>query len=152
MSDEPRWVIWRKNLETREREVYLETYATEAEAAARADELDDEKPGYLHWTAREDEWDVGALDRMRARIDADPASRAEVDRLKAQMEAELEDGGELDDPGGLDRVRRAFPGGRRGFADWLDHPRGELGGRTPRQALADGDVELVVAVAEHFAK
>jgi hypothetical protein len=100
MSDEPRWVIWRRNLETREREVYLETYATEAEAAARADELDDEKPGYLHWTAREDEWDVGALDRMRARIDADPASRAEVDRLKAQLEAELEDGGELE-PGPL---------------------------------------------------
>jgi hypothetical protein len=97
MSDEPRWVIWRKNLETREREVYLETYATEAQAAARADELDDEKPGYLHWSAREDEWEVGALDRMRARIDADPTHRRRVEELKQELRDAMTGEDELTD-------------------------------------------------------
>jgi hypothetical protein len=60
MSDQPRWVIWRHNMETREREVYLQTYAREADAAARANQLDDERPDHLHWVAREDEWDVPA--------------------------------------------------------------------------------------------
>jgi hypothetical protein len=39
MTDGPRWVIWRKNLETKEREFYLETYATEEHASARSNEL-----------------------------------------------------------------------------------------------------------------
>jgi hypothetical protein len=48
---------------------------------------------------------------------------------------------------GLARVSAAFPGRVLGLSSWMSAVNPSLGGRTPRQALLDGDVDLVVAVA-----
>lgn len=50
---------------------------------------------------------------------------------------------------GIADVAGAFPGGVLGLSSWMVAPNGALGGRTPRQALLDGDVEQVAAVASH---
>ncbi len=50
---------------------------------------------------------------------------------------------------GIGRVAAAFPGGVLGLSAWMSAINPALGGRTPRQALVDGDTDLVVAVAGH---
>lgn len=50
---------------------------------------------------------------------------------------------------GIARVTAAFPGRVLSLSSWAVAPNPALGGRTPRQALLDGDVEQVVAVAAH---
>lgn len=50
---------------------------------------------------------------------------------------------------GIDRVAAVFPGRVLGLSSWMATPNPSLAGRTPAAALADGDVDLVVAVAEH---
>lgn len=50
---------------------------------------------------------------------------------------------------GIDRVAAVFPGWALSLSSWATTPNPALGGRTPAQALAEGDVDRVVAVAEH---
>ena len=50
---------------------------------------------------------------------------------------------------GIHRVAAVFPGRVLGLSAWMVAPNPSLAGRTPAAALADGDVDLVVAVAEH---
>ena len=50
---------------------------------------------------------------------------------------------------GIDRVAAVFPGRVLGLSSWMVPPNPSLAGRTPAAALGDGDVDLVVAVAEH---
>lgn len=50
---------------------------------------------------------------------------------------------------GIDRVAGAFPGRVLGLSSWMTTADPSLGGRTPREALLDGDVDRVVAAAEH---
>lgn len=60
---------------------------------------------------------------------------------------------DADDPR-LDGVREltgAFSGGVVSLSQWAVRPNPALGGRSPAEALADGDVDLVVAVATHTA-
>lgn len=49
---------------------------------------------------------------------------------------------------GIARVAAVFPGRVLGLSAWMASPNPTLQGRTPAAALADGDVDLVVAVAE----
>lgn len=51
---------------------------------------------------------------------------------------------------GIARVAAAFPGRLLSLSSWMTAPNAALGGRTPRQALLDGDVEQVVTVATHL--
>lgn len=53
---------------------------------------------------------------------------------------------------GIDRVAGAFPGRILWLSSWMTTPNPALDGRTPREALLDGDVDLVVAVAEHLGR
>jgi hypothetical protein len=69
------WDVWQ--LDTPDGPVYIEIRRTPGDA-----------PRYEQVPAN-------ALDRLRARIDADPAARARVDELRTQMEAELEDDDEF---------------------------------------------------------
>ncbi|MEX1164047.1 MAG: hypothetical protein WEB03_10745 [Nitriliruptor sp.] len=50
---------------------------------------------------------------------------------------------------GIARVAAVFPGRALSLSSWVVAPNAGLVGRTPRQALLDGDVEQVVAVAAH---
>jgi hypothetical protein len=50
---------------------------------------------------------------------------------------------------GIGRVASVFPGRVLSLSGWMVAPHPALGGLTPRQALLDGDLELVVAVAAH---
>jgi hypothetical protein len=50
---------------------------------------------------------------------------------------------------GIASLASAFPGGVLSLSHWAQAHNAGLDGRTPRQALLDGDVELVVAVAAH---
>jgi hypothetical protein len=50
---------------------------------------------------------------------------------------------------GIDRVAAVFPGRVLGLSSWMTTPQPALAGRTPREALLDGEVEIVVAVAAH---
>lgn len=50
---------------------------------------------------------------------------------------------------GIARVAAAFPGRVLALSSWMLAPNPALGGRTPRQAMLDGDIEHVVAVATH---
>jgi len=50
---------------------------------------------------------------------------------------------------GIARVAAVFPGRVLSLSSWMAAPNAALGGRTPRQALLDGDVEQVVTVATH---
>lgn len=47
----------------------------------------------------------------------------------------------------LDRLQAVFPGGPVSLSRWIGEPNPDLAGRTPRQALADGDGDRVCAVA-----
>lgn len=49
---------------------------------------------------------------------------------------------------GIARVSAVFPGRILGLSSWMSSVNPSLGGRTPRQALLEGDVDLVVAVAD----
>jgi hypothetical protein len=49
---------------------------------------------------------------------------------------------------GLDQVAAAFPGRLLGLSAWMVVANPVLAGRPPREALADGDVDEVVAAAE----
>lgn len=49
---------------------------------------------------------------------------------------------------GVQRVAAALPAGVVGLSQWMTTPSPELDGRTPQRALADGDVDAVVAAAE----
>lgn len=51
---------------------------------------------------------------------------------------------------GIHRVAVVFPGRVLGLSSWMTAPNSSLDGRTPSQALAHGDVEQVVAVAEYL--
>lgn len=51
---------------------------------------------------------------------------------------------------GISRVAAVFPGRILGLSSWMTTAEPALGGRTPRQALLDGDIDLVVAVAGHI--
>jgi len=51
---------------------------------------------------------------------------------------------------GISRVAAAFPGRILGLSSWMTAAESALGGRTPRQAVLDGDIDLVVAAARHF--
>ena len=51
---------------------------------------------------------------------------------------------------GIDRVTAVFPGRILGLSSWMTTTNPALGGRTPREALLDGDLEQVVALAEHI--
>ena len=50
---------------------------------------------------------------------------------------------------GIAPVAAAFPGRVLSLSSWMVAPNASLGGRTPCQALLDGNAELVVAVAAH---
>jgi hypothetical protein len=50
---------------------------------------------------------------------------------------------------GIERVAAVFPGRVLGLSTWMTTANPALGGRTPREALLEGDVEQVVAIAEH---
>ncbi len=50
---------------------------------------------------------------------------------------------------GIAPVAAVFPGRVLSLSSWVVTRHPALGGRTPRQALLDGDVEQVVAVATH---
>ena len=49
--------------------------------------------------------------------------------------------------GGIARVAEAFPGRVLSLSSWMVAPHAALGGRTPRQALIDGEVDQVTTVA-----
>lgn len=49
---------------------------------------------------------------------------------------------------GIDRVAAVFAGRVLGLSAWMVTENASLGGRTPAAALADGEIDLVVAVAE----
>ena len=51
---------------------------------------------------------------------------------------------------GLAQLARAFPGGVVSLTRWVSRPSPDLDGRTPQQALAEGDVEAVVALAHEL--
>jgi hypothetical protein len=48
---------------------------------------------------------------------------------------------------GIRQVAAAFPGRILGLSSWMTTPSQALDGRTPADALADGDIERVVALA-----
>ena len=50
---------------------------------------------------------------------------------------------------GISSVAAAFPGRLLALSSWMVAPNASLDGRTPSQALLDGDVELVTAIANH---
>ncbi|MBA2316379.1 MAG: DNA-binding protein [Euzebyales bacterium] len=50
---------------------------------------------------------------------------------------------------GVREVAAVFPGGVVSLSAWATTRNAALGGRTPAQALLDGDVDRVVAVVEH---
>ena len=50
---------------------------------------------------------------------------------------------------GIAEVVSAFPGGVLALSSWMAAPNAALGGRTPRQALIDGEVDQVTAAASH---
>lgn len=50
---------------------------------------------------------------------------------------------------GIARVAAVFPGRVLSLSSWVVAPNPSLAGRTPRQALLDGDIEQVVTVAAH---
>lgn len=50
---------------------------------------------------------------------------------------------------GIDRVAAVFPGRILGLSAWMVAPNPSLDGRTPADALLDGDIDLVVTVAAH---
>lgn len=49
---------------------------------------------------------------------------------------------------GIDRVAAVFPGRVLGLSAWMVSAHPALDGRTPAAALADGDLDLVVAAAD----
>lgn len=51
---------------------------------------------------------------------------------------------------GIDQVATVFPGRILGLSSWMTTPCPQLRGRTPRDALLDGDVAQVAALAAHI--
>ena len=51
---------------------------------------------------------------------------------------------------GIAQLSAVFPGHILSLSSWMRASRGELAGRTPVQAIVDGDLPLVVAVASHL--
>lgn len=51
---------------------------------------------------------------------------------------------------GIAQVAAVFPGRLLGLSSWVTAPNAALGGRTPCEALLDGDADLVVGVAERI--
>lgn len=49
---------------------------------------------------------------------------------------------------GVSHVARAFPGSTVALTLWAGRPSADLAGRTPAQALADGDTGAVIATAQ----